>query len=156
MARSGRFTLYHPGDDVTVELVADGSGTVADEGLAVELVGEGGDAPQAQLNGTAGNGVGVLTRHPDEYDDSMSYSANETIGKATISVTNPIEWMVPSDGYAASVADPVVYDAGGTVRQVDFDGTAPDDTGDQVVGQVFTTAAKDFGHAGHIAVYRYR
>jgi len=156
MARSGRFTIYAPGEAVPVELVADGSGTVADEGQVVELVDEVADAPQAQLNGTAGNGIGILTRYPDEYDDSMSYSANETVGKATISTTNPIDLMIPSDGYTASVADRIVYDAGGTVRQVDFDGTAPDDTGDQVVGQVYMTAVTDFGHAGHIAVYRYR
>ena len=147
-------TILHltPGERVTVQLVADGAGNVAEPGDVLELVGEVPGYPQAAVAEAAGTGVVLLDRYPEDYDENAAYGANEVVGETMAYLTDPVHWAKPSDGFAAGPGDLVVADAGGTVRAYDSVGG---DTPDQVFGRVWmTNPAGTEGAANKVAVVR--
>ncbi len=146
-----------PGQRVSVQLIADGSGNVAAEGDLVEIAGETPSHTQVAVVETAGNGVAVLDRMPEEYDESATYQAGDVVGEAMVYLRHPVDWMKPSGSYAATAGDRVVSDVGGTVRAYDVDGTAPDDTAADLIGRVWSTNQRGTQYtAGKVAVIRHR
>jgi len=157
-ATSGGMTLWQPGDTVSVHLTADDSGEVAQKNHGVELTGEGDYHPTAAQVSAAGDGIGRITEMPEEYDESATYSAGELVGVASISINGRVEWLPPSDDWETetadtqdpAVGDDVVFDDGGTVKNHETEDALA------VIGQVWTTVARDYGQAGKVAVLRYR
>ena len=158
----GFLTLHHPGTSVSVTLVADSSGDVAQLNDLVEIVGENSSHTEVSLVENDGAGVAALETLPDEYDETTDYSAGEVIGEATVLLRHPIDWLVPTDGdwvpsttetESPAAGDLTVSESGGSVRGYD---TAGGDTGDMVLGPVWTTLNRGAQTDGKIAVARQR
>lgn len=148
---SGDLTLFEPGQEVTVTLVADSSGNVAELNDLVEITAENGQHTEVSVVENAGAGVAVLKRLPREYDENETYAGGDVVGEATVLLRHPVDWLNPSDGATLSPGDVVTSDAGGTVAAYD---SAGGDTADMIVGPVWTTAAKGNYTAGKVAVVR--
>lgn len=172
------------GSPVPVNLKADGSGNVATRGQGVEVVGVQNGIPQVQITTGRGNGVGILTRSPDAYDDTKTYANDEVVGDTELELVVPVYWVEPTSGYSGgeSVGDRVIFASGGQVEAwtgptstgvgtltntlgVAGDGTLENDSGGDIEldtrdvvpwGEVIMTAATDFGHGSKIAVAKLR
>jgi len=143
--------FHEPGDEVTVQLVANGNGNVATEGDLVAIDGETSTHTQVALVATAGTAVAILARMPEEYDSSASYAAGDVVGEAKVLLRQPVDF-VPTGGFAGAAGDKVVDAAGGGLRSFD---SAGGDTGDMVLGQVWSTNTRGKEYvAGKTAVVR--
>ncbi|AUV81263.1 hypothetical protein C2R22_05960 [Salinigranum rubrum] len=149
----GDLTLFEPGQDVTVELVADSSGNVAGLGTLVEISGETSEHTQVQQVETAGAGVATVARLPRNYDDTKSYSNGEVVGEAAVLLRHAVDWVEETTPGSLSAGDKAISDAGGTVAAYDPGGG---DTGDMVLGPVWTTLARGQYVADKVAVVRQR
>jgi len=168
------------GTPVPVEVEANASGNVAQRGDMVQVVDESDGVPVVRLTETRGEGVGILTRDPDDYDSGTNYATGDSAGRTELELVAPVYWVEPDAAYAApSVGDRVTSAPGGGVDVVDGavaagqdgavtnalgvagDGTLENasagdievDLGDVFAwGTVIMTNASDFGHGGKIAV----
>lgn len=146
-----------PGERVTVELVANVNGNVAVEGDLVQVAGESSANTQVALTDTAGQGTAVLDRMPDEYDPDATYAAGDVVGEAMVFLRHAVDWLKVTAGVAFAAGDWAVSDAGGTVRALDVDGTAPDDNDRNILGRVWGTNQRGTEYtAGKVAVVRHR
>lgn len=156
----GDLTHLEPGEDVTVTLVADSGGNVAELNDFVEIVGENSQHTEVSAAETTGGGVAILDRLPDEYDETATYAAGDVIGEATVLLRHAVDWANPNDGWDQTATDPSTTDpaagdlaisaAGGVVQL--YDPAGNDAAG--VVGPVWTTISKGNYTAGKVAVVR--
>ena len=149
---SGDLTLFEPGESVTVTLVADSGGNVAELNDLVEITGENSSHTEVSVVENRGAGVAMLKSYSHEYDPDATYAAGEVVGEASVVLRHAVDWLNPTTAGALAAGDLVVSDAGGTVAAYDTDGTAPDDTPDMLVGPVWQTG----GYGDHVAVVRHR
>lgn len=149
---TGDVNLYTPGARVSVDVVADVNGDVAQRGDIVEIVGETPDGVEVALNQTAGGGVGHLYRTPQEYDENETYSEGDSAGDGMIGLRHFVDWF-EGDEAALTAGDLVVSDAGGGVRAYD---EAGGDTADMALGPVWRTGSHGAGTSGKVAVVRHR
>lgn len=151
----GDVTLHEPGRNVPVTLVADGSGNVPQYGEIVGIVGESGRGTHVSYPAAAGDGIGHLVGEPVDIDEDATFAAGDVVGEAMIKLRAAVDWFPVAAAYTAPAAnDLVVSETDGTVRAIDRDGTAPDDTVDMVMGRVFTTLQRAEGTADKVAVIR--
>lgn len=145
-------TLYEPGQRVSVEVVANANGVVAGDGDLVEIVGETSGAVQVAAVETAGAAVGLLDRSVLDVDDT-AFNAGDVVGTSMLKLRHAVDWVDTTDAYAAAAGDAVVAAVDGGVRAYD---AAGGDTGDMVLGRVWTTNQMGTEYAGDIAVVRQR
>lgn len=134
----GDLRLYEPGEAIPVTLRADGTGTVAERGDPVQVVGEDAGRTFGELPGSDGVAIGALKREPEEYDPDADYGNNEEIGSATVLTKGPVDWYDEVDGEGLAVDDLVVLTADG-VRAYD---NAGGDTPEMILGRVFATGTR--------------
>lgn len=113
---AGDLYLYVPGDAVGVDVVADSSGNVATRGEGVELSGENDAVVEVALVGTAGNGLGFLSRNPDTFDPNATYSAGETVGRSEVELWKPVALLPVDSAYTPALGDLVQWSSGGDVE----------------------------------------
>lgn len=157
---SGDFTLFEPGERVTVTLVADSAGNVAGLNDFVEITGENSQHTEVSVVETTGAGVAELVRLPREYDEDAAYAAGDVVGEATVLLRHAVDWAIPNDGWDQTATDPsttspaagdlAISAAGGVVQL--YDPAGNDAAG--VVGPVWTTISKGNYTTGKIAVVR--
>lgn len=114
-------TLYSPGDEVPVDVIADSNGDVAREGQGVALVGEGESLTQVELVETESDRcVGVLTSEPSALEDPETTEADiasgNSAGQASLAIWEPVVWMDVDSGYSATVGDYVSVGDGGDIE----------------------------------------
>lgn len=149
---SGDTRLYEPGRHVSVEVVANANGNVAERGQVVEIAAQTAGSVQVALSTTAGNGIGQLARTPLEYDENETYAADESVGDSKVFLTGPVDWF-EGDTAALAPGDLVVDAGDGGVRAFD---SAGGDTVDMIIGRVWSTRSHAAGTADKVAVYRHR
>ena len=152
---SGDVNLFTPGARPPVVVVADVNGDVAQRGDIVEIVGETPDGVEVALNQTAGGGVGHLLRTPEDYDDTAAYAQGDSAGDSTLGLRHYVDWF-KGDAATLTAGDLVVSAAGGGVRALDQDGTAPDDADNDILGPVWRTGSHGAGTSSKVAVVRHR
>ena len=153
---SGDTRLYEPGRHVSVEVVANANGNVAERGQVVEIVGQTPDSVQVALSTTAGAGVGHLARTPLEYDETATYAAGDVVGESKVYLTGPVDKFETTELATLATGDQVVTAAGGGVREYDPVDTGADDQPQDIFGRVWTTRSHSEGGVGKVAVYRHR
>jgi hypothetical protein len=114
--------VYSEGREVPVEVLADGTGTVAREGEGVALVGENADAVTVELvEAESDRAVGILTEDPrdfqmDEDAAQADYAAGDSAGMASTAILFPIVWVDTDGGYNPSVGDYAKMADGGDIE----------------------------------------
>lgn len=121
---------YSPGTEVPVEVLADSTGDVADEGQAVAVVGEGPDGPQVELvEQVSDRCVGILGNTPEDLRDpdttESDISAGNSAGRAKLILGHHVLWMETDSGYSPSPGDYVEVGDGGDIESF----TGPTATG---------------------------
>lgn len=112
---------YSPGTEVPVEVLADSTGDVADEGQGVAVIGEGPDGPQVDLvESVSDRCVGILANTPEDLRDpdtsESDISAGSTAGRAKLILGHHVLWMETDSAYSPSPGDYVEVGDGGDVQ----------------------------------------
>lgn len=141
---------YAPGEEVPVEVLADSTGDVANEGQGVAIVGEGPDGPQVELvEAVSDRCVGILGNTPEALRDpnttESNISAGNSAGKAQLILAEHVVWMEVDSGYSPTVGDYVEVGDGGDVEAYTGPtatsvGTLTNDLGHDANGVLETTA----------------
>lgn len=180
---SGRYLQHEPGEEVPVEVVADGSGNVAGAGDLVQVAGENAEFTEVELNGASdGKAIGMLQNDGADYTGSdADYTAGDRAGTSTLYLFHPVLYLDPG-GYAATAGDLVQEATSGQVAAytgatstgvttltnslgVDANGVMENDTaGDLEVnladavpfGQVFSTRVRSLHVGDRVAVVKLR
>lgn len=157
MPYAGDLVEFYPGDTVVVEVVADSGGTVALRGDGVALDGETADYTQVALNGTAGGGVGIITRDPEDFTQQSDFAAGDSAGVSELALFKPVILGNPAadwDPGATGTQTPAVGDLAEFTTNGELQIYASADAASPY-GVVFSTSP-DQAAATKIAVAVYR
>lgn len=148
---AGDLSLFHPGQRVPVTLMTDSAGNVAERTTLVEIVGQNANHTEVKQVETAGAAVAQVAQLPEDYDATTAYGNSSEVGIASVRLLAAVDWLTPTTAGALAAGDPVVSDAGGTVRAYD---SAGGDTADMIFGRVWTTYQREEASADAVAVAR--